>query len=286
MRTETVPSAQIFKLIGRNPEVGEDAPLESMEFDSIEKLISYARRVQTVERVLSQSLLRSRIRLGVMLLQVRPQIRHGQWIKWLANAKIHRRSAHRWANMAFELADSNGELDTVKVRDLMIEFEKRENVGEGSEADSALHIEEDPPVSMYKVERALGMRKPHNPCCALEPLMEEDREAIAHLKYMPLALDAPRPAVVIDGEVVQPQMTMQEIQERALQTAAAPAVPNVTNGHKSKRLLGAVAKAVEVMHRMISNFENSLWAANDAVAEQIYTDLRALEDRFQRLVTS
>lgn len=276
-----------YTILAREPEGGSGAPIQVMNFDSLEELTSFARRVHSAERVAKEAVLRTQVRIGVMLLQVRPQIRHGQWRSWLMEAlKLHYKTAHRYTQMAFRLADSKGELSTERLRELMVEFEKRENVGDAGEAEFATSIEEMPEVSLYKVQRAMGMRKPHNPCCALPPLMEHDRIAVEQTGYLPLALEAPRPAVVVDGKVVQPSMTFQEIQERLVETAAAPASPNVTNGHKSKRLLGAVAKAVEVMHRMISNFENSLWAANDAVAEQIYTDLRALEDRFQRLVTS
>lgn len=288
MRTPQTHTAN-YMIIGREPEKGADAPLRTMGFDSLDQVASYARRVHAANRVAEEAVLRTQIRLGVMLLQIRPQIRHGQWRAWLANAKIHYRTAHRCCMMAFRLADSKGELDTARLQQLMTEYEIRENVGNSGEADFAVQIGEEPQVSAHKVQRAMGMRKAHNPCCALPPFEEEDRDAVARSRYLPLAIEAHRPPVVIDGRMVQPAMTVEEIRERSMRTAAVPAAPtgsNVTNGHNSKPRIGAIGKALEVMRRLISNFENSLWSANDAVAEAIYSDLRALEDRFRKLVTS
>lgn len=55
--------------------------------------------------------LRAAVRLGAVLIQVRPQLPHGKWISWLHANGVKHNHAKRAVNLAARYADSHGELD-------------------------------------------------------------------------------------------------------------------------------------------------------------------------------
>lgn len=67
----------------------------------------------------SRSALKSWVRLGTVLLQLRPQFQHGDWCDFLKASGIkHLASATRAVNLAKKYASTEGELDQGKVKEL------------------------------------------------------------------------------------------------------------------------------------------------------------------------
>jgi hypothetical protein len=202
---------------------GELVDWECNEFE----LQTYLTQVYGYHQQTKRLFLDWKVRLGAVLIQIRAQRPYGTWRSWLSRMQIHYKTAQRCIKLAERLADSNGDLDTEKLKALMVDEEMRKQIHEdGGDVDaydeSAMRT-----LSTAQVEIKLALRKRHN--------MQTPATAGEGNVWYTYAGRNPTPKITVDGEMVQAALPMHTRNEYAhcpsLKTIqlAAGGVVEVTN---------------------------------------------------------
>jgi hypothetical protein len=215
-RPEVVHQMNFFAKIRVHKDVSRFAPVtygapsgELVDWDCNEfELQQYLARVYGYHQQTKRMFLDWKVRLGAILIQVRAQRPYGTWRAWLNRMAIHYKTAQRCIQLAERLADSNGDLDTAKLKALMIDEKMRHKIhAEGGDVDAydASAMRE---LSTAQVEIKLALRKRHN--------MQTPRlgGGDGDVMYTYAGRNA-TPRIRVDGETVQERLPMHTRNEYA-----------------------------------------------------------------------